>query len=146
MKHPERIEDYLHHIAEAIDRITGYVQEIDNAEALERDHKTQAAVIRYIEIIGEAANRIHKQDPEFVAAYPSLPWPEMRGMRNRMIHNYFDVNIDVLLGHRKRRPAATQKTDSRFAKAIKPLVSQKVRFWDCQKKRHFSDSRRLGQD
>ena len=62
MKHPERIEDYLQHIAEAIDRITGYVQEIDNAEALERDHKTQAAVIRYIEIIGEAANRIHKQD------------------------------------------------------------------------------------
>ena len=52
----------------------------------------------YIEIIGEAANRIQKQEPEFVAAHPSLPWPEMRGMRNRMIHNYFDVNIDVLWG------------------------------------------------
>jgi len=98
MKHPERIEDYLQHIAEAIDRITGYVQGSDNAAALERDHKTQAAVIRYIEIIGEAANRIQKQDPEFVAAHPSLPWPEMRGMRNRMIHNYFDVNTDVLWG------------------------------------------------
>ena len=61
------------HIAEAIARITGYIQEIDNAAALERDHKTQAAVIRYIEIIGEAANRIQKQDagvccrPSFVA-------------------------------------------------------------------------------
>ena len=65
---------------------------------LERDHKTQAAVIRNIEIIGEAANRIHKQAPELVAAHPSLPWHEMRGMRNRMIHNYFDVNIDVLWG------------------------------------------------
>jgi uncharacterized protein with HEPN domain len=95
----------LQHIAEAIDRITGYVQGIDNAAALERDHKTQAAVIRYIEIIGEAANRIQKQEPEFVVAHPllpwpemRLPWPEMRGMRNRMIHNYFDVNIDVLWG------------------------------------------------
>ena len=98
MKHPERIEDYLQHIAEAVARITGYVQGMDNAAALEGDHKTQAAVIRYIEIIGEAANRIQKQEPEFVAAHPSLPWHEMRGMRNRMIHNYFDVNADVLWG------------------------------------------------
>lgn len=98
MKHPERIEDYLEHIVEAIDRITGYVQEINNAAVLERDHKTQAAVIRNIEIIGEAANRIHNQAPELVAANPTLPWHEMRGMRNRMIHNYFDVNVDVLWG------------------------------------------------
>ncbi|MBV8774979.1 MAG: DUF86 domain-containing protein [Deltaproteobacteria bacterium] len=96
MKHPERIEDCLQHIAEAIHRITGYVQEIDDAAALERDDKTQAAVIRYIEVIGEAANRIQRQAPEFVTAHPSVPWHEMRGMRNRMIHNYFDVNIDVL--------------------------------------------------
>ena len=98
MKHPERVEDYLQHIGEAIARITGYVQGIENAAALERDHKTQAAVIRYIEIIGEAATRIHQEDPGFVAAHPSLPWHEMRGMRNRMIHRYFDVNIDVLCG------------------------------------------------
>jgi uncharacterized protein with HEPN domain len=96
MKHPARIEDYLQHIAEAIDRITDYTQELDDAEALEHDHKTQAAVIRYIEIIGEAANRIQKQAPEFVAAHHLLPWREMRAMRNRMIHNYFDINTDVL--------------------------------------------------
>lgn len=98
MKHPERTKDYLQHIEQAIDRITGYIQGVDHAAVLERDHKTQAAVIRYIEIIGEAANRIQKEDPEFVAAHPSLPWHEMRGMRNRMIHNYFDVNVDVLWG------------------------------------------------
>ena len=73
MKHPKRIDDYLQHIAEAIDRITGYVQGIDNAAALEPNHKTQAAVIRYIEIIGEAANRIQKLEPEFVAAHAPLP-------------------------------------------------------------------------
>ena len=98
MKHPERIEDYLEHIAEASVRATEYIQHLDSAAALERDHKTQAAVIRNIEIIGEAANRIQKQAPEFVAAHPSLPWHEMRAMRNRMIHNYFDVNVDLLWG------------------------------------------------
>lgn len=97
MKHPERVEDYLQHIIAAIDHITGYVQDIDSPAALERDHKTQAAVIRNIEIIGEAANRIHQQAPEFVAAHPSLPWRQMRDMRNRMIHRYFDVNVDVVL-------------------------------------------------
>jgi len=113
MKHPERVEDYLQHIAEAIDRITGYVQGVDNAAALECDHKTQAAIIRYIEIIGEAANRIQKQEPEFVAAHPSLPWHEMRGMRNRMIHNYFDVNIDVLWGTvREDLPRLKQQIDA----------------------------------
>jgi uncharacterized protein with HEPN domain len=43
-----------------------------------------------------AANRIQKQAPEFVAAHASLPWNQMRGMRNRMIHNYFDVNVALL--------------------------------------------------
>jgi uncharacterized protein with HEPN domain len=96
MKHPERIEDYLEHIAEAIERATSFVQEVGSVEALEKDHKTQAAVIRYMEIIGEAANKIEKQAPEFIAAHPALPWNQMRGMRNRMIHNYFDVDLHVL--------------------------------------------------
>ena len=59
MKHPERVEDFLGHIVEAIERALSYIQELDSVEAFEEDHKTQAAVIRCIEIIGEAANRIH---------------------------------------------------------------------------------------
>ena len=60
MKHPERIQDYLQHIIEAIDHIISYFQELDGAAALERDHKTQAAVIRNIEIIG----RGREQNPQ----------------------------------------------------------------------------------
>jgi uncharacterized protein with HEPN domain len=112
MKHALRIEDDLRHIAKAIDRITGYIQEIANTAALERDHKIQDAVIRNIEIIGEAANKIQKQSPEFVGAHPSLPWRQIRGMRNRMIHNYFDVNIDVLWSTVKDDlPKLKQQTD-----------------------------------
>jgi hypothetical protein len=70
----------LQHIGESIARITGYIQGIDNASALESDHKTQAAVIRYSEIIGEAANRIYKEAPEFVAAHPE----GLRGSLSRL--------------------------------------------------------------
>ena len=96
MKHPERVEDYLEHIAQAIERATGYVQRFDSVEALQKDQQVQDAVIRNIEIIGEAASRIQKQAPEFVTAHPELPWIEMRGMRNKMIHNYFDVSLTVV--------------------------------------------------
>ena len=43
-------------------------------------------------VIGEAANRIHKIAPDFEAKHPELPWIEMRGMRNKVIHDYFDID------------------------------------------------------
>jgi uncharacterized protein with HEPN domain len=69
---------------------------LSGVEAFQKTPQAQDAVIRNIEIIGEAANRIQKQAPELVAAHPSVPWRDMRDMRNRMIHNYFDVNVDVV--------------------------------------------------
>jgi uncharacterized protein with HEPN domain len=96
MKHPERIEDYLEHILEAIARAASYLEPLPSREAFERNPQAQDAVIRNIEIIGEAANRIQRQAPEFVAAHSSVPWRDMRDMRNRMIHHYFEVNLDVV--------------------------------------------------
>lgn len=95
MKHPERVEDYLEHIAQAIQRATKYVEGFDSVKFQETDW-AQDAGVRNIEIIGEAASRIQQQEPEFVKAHPELPWGKMRGMRNRMIHNYFDINVDVV--------------------------------------------------
>ncbi len=83
MKHPERVEDYLGHITEAIDRAVSYVEPLSGLEAFQKTPQAQDAVIRNIEIIGEAVNRIQKQAPEFLAAHPSLPWRDMRDMRNR---------------------------------------------------------------
>ena len=65
-------------------------------DAFSRSQHDQDAVIRNIEIIGEAANRIQRHAPEFVTAHPELPWIEMRGMRNKMIHDYFDVDVSVV--------------------------------------------------
>jgi uncharacterized protein with HEPN domain len=95
MKHPERVEDYLEHIVLAIERATAYVQGLDSVQ-FQKTQLAQDAAIRNIEIIGEAAGRIQQQAPEFVTAHPELPWSEMRGMRNRLVHNYFDVNVDVV--------------------------------------------------
>ncbi|MBN8908129.1 MAG: DUF86 domain-containing protein [Alphaproteobacteria bacterium] len=52
--------------------------------------------MRDIEIIGEAARQLQQHAPEFVAAHPELPWIEMRGMRNNVIHNYFEVDVDIV--------------------------------------------------
>ncbi len=96
MKHPERIEDYLEHIVEAIARATSYVEPFPSMEAFERNPQAQDAVIRNIEIIGEAVNKIQKQAPEFVKAHPEVPWSDIRGMRNKVIHGYFDVELPVV--------------------------------------------------
>lgn len=96
MTHPERVEDYLEHILQAIDRAVRYLQSIDGAAALVQNDVIQDAVVRNIEIIGEAASRIHRTAPEFVATHPEMPWTEMRGMRNKMIHQYFDVDWNIV--------------------------------------------------
>ena len=60
-------------------------------EAFQADIKTQDAVIRRFEIIGEAANRL---SPEAQAAMPEVPWKLVRGMRNILTHDYDDVDLD----------------------------------------------------
>lgn len=96
MKHPERLEDYLAHILQAIERATRYITALESAVALHENEQTQDAVVRNIEIIGEAAGRIQTMAPAFVRRHAGLPWLEMRGMRNKMIHEYFDVGWDVV--------------------------------------------------
>lgn len=98
MTHPERVHEYLEHIAQAIQRATRYTEPLDNAEALRRNEQIQDAVVRNLEIIGEAAGRIQTAAPAFVANHPELPWAEMRGLRNKMIHEYFDVDWHIVWG------------------------------------------------
>ncbi len=91
MSHPERVEDYLEHIAAAIERATRYIGNLADLTALERDEQAQDAVVRTLAVIGEAAVRIQKEAPEFVVAHPEMPWSQMRGIRNKVVHDYFDV-------------------------------------------------------
>jgi uncharacterized protein with HEPN domain len=94
--YPSRVEDYLEHIAEAITHATGYLQHIDNFAAFEDDQRNQDAVVRNVEIIGEAANKIQKLAPDFIAEHPELPWAQMRAMRNLVIHEYFFLDLKIV--------------------------------------------------
>jgi uncharacterized protein with HEPN domain len=58
------------------------------------DEIGQLALARLLEIVGEAAGKV---SPEYRAAHPELPWTEMSGLRNRLAHAYFDIDLDVLL-------------------------------------------------
>jgi uncharacterized protein with HEPN domain len=69
---------------------------LDSLEALEQNQQAQDAVARNIQVIGEAATKIQKIAPDFAADHPELPWTETRGMRNKMIHNYFDVDWKIV--------------------------------------------------
>jgi uncharacterized protein with HEPN domain len=93
--HPARVPEYLQHIIEAIDRATGYVAGMD-AAAFEQDTRTQDAVIRALEIVGEAANKARVADPALQSSAPEIPWDVMYGMRNRIVHDYFEVDLDVV--------------------------------------------------
>jgi uncharacterized protein with HEPN domain len=76
MKHPERVEEYLEHIAEAIDRATNYLRPISDLEAFQKNSQVQDAIIRNIEIIGEAVGKIQKTSPDFIKQHPELPWAQ----------------------------------------------------------------------
>lgn len=90
-----RIRDYLSHIIEAIERIHEYVEDISEVTFLE-DRKTQDAVIRNFEVIGEAAHNIEIYHPQFASAHPEIPWTVVYTMRNRVAHGYFKVDLEIV--------------------------------------------------
>ena len=84
--------DYLRDILVAVNDVESFVQELTYDEFV-KDRKTLNAVVRSIEIIGEASKNI----PEAVKAkYKDLPWKQMAGMRDKLIHAYFGVDTETL--------------------------------------------------
>jgi uncharacterized protein with HEPN domain len=91
----QRLADYLAHILEAIERIGRYTGHMDEVAFL-NDPLVQDAVIRNLEIIGEASNNIEKHSPEFAAAHAELPLASAYQMRNAIAHGYFKVDLVVV--------------------------------------------------
>ena len=82
---------FLNHISDAIKKIEKYIQEIDE-EAFKKNDLVQDGVIRQMEIIGEAVKRL---SGDLTGQSPQVPWQDIAGMRDKLIHDYFGVDIDT---------------------------------------------------
>jgi uncharacterized protein with HEPN domain len=61
-----------------------------------QDKRTQQAVVMSLIVLGEASTKVMDQFPDFAASHAEIPWLNMRGMRNRIAHGYFDINLEVV--------------------------------------------------
>lgn len=103
-------KDYIRDMVEAIDRIVEFTKDIDKVEDFGKDDKTIFAVIRALEIVGEAAKNI---PANIKNRHKQIPWRQISGMRDKLIHEYFGINIKVIW--------RTIKEDIIF---VKPLIEQ----------------------
>ena len=84
--------DYINDITTAIANISEFIKGMDYNDFI-KDKKTEFAVIRALEIIGEAAKNITESVRD---KYPEVPWKSMSGMRDKLIHAYFGVRLELI--------------------------------------------------
>ena len=90
-----RLTDYLDHMRQAIADAQSFTEGMAQAD-FEQDKRTQQAVVMSLIVLGEAATKVMDQHPAFAEQHEQIPWRSMRGMRNRIAHGYFDINLEVV--------------------------------------------------
>ena len=120
----QRLQDYLAHIIQATQRIQQYTEDIDEVGFLASE-LVQDAVIRNIEIIGEASNNIDKYHQDFAKLHPELPLVFAYEMRNAVAHGYFKVDLEIVWKTiKKDLPELAQQTQNVLNQLINQSGSQ----------------------
>jgi uncharacterized protein with HEPN domain len=91
----DRLADHLRQMTDGSRDAMTFTDGMDR-EGFLADLRTQRAVVMSLMIVGEAAARIVADHPAFAEAHPDVPWRSIRGMRNRIAHGYFDVDLNVV--------------------------------------------------
>lgn len=91
----QRLGDYLEHMLEAVGLACSYVEGMAKEDFLD-DKRTQQAVVLNLIIVGEVATKIMTEHKDFATQNSDVPWASMKGMRNRIAHGYYDINLDTV--------------------------------------------------
>jgi uncharacterized protein with HEPN domain len=92
---PNKLPDYLAHIQLAATDACGFIHGMAK-EAFLADRRSQNAVVMSLIVLGEASTKVMELYPDFAQSHASVPWRQMRGMRNRIAHGYFEVDFDMV--------------------------------------------------
>ena len=116
MRHKRDYADYLRDIMDAIEKVERFTEGMDLRQ-FSADDKTVFAVIRALEVTGEASKKIptavQRQSPE-------MPWREMAGIRDKLIHQYFGVNLNVVWKTVQEDLPALKTPIARILKKVSP--------------------------
>jgi uncharacterized protein with HEPN domain len=90
---PKRDPDLLiQDILEAVRKIDRFIAGLDHSAFL-RDERTVDAVVRNLEVLGEAAKQL---PDDFTSRHPNIPWNQIAGLRNRIVHDYFGLDLNII--------------------------------------------------
>lgn len=124
MPPPDEIR--IRHLVEAAQKAIAY-SENRSREELQEDELLRLALTKLVEIVGEAAKQVTAPTQQL---YPQIPWAAAARMRDRVVHHYFDINLDVFVVDRHRGPTRSAgrpwriRSDGLLIRRFAPLVGQ----------------------
>jgi len=83
---------YVNHILDSIAKIEDFIKGLD-FDKFSENFLAQSGVIRELEVIGEASRNL---SPEFIDSLPDIPWRDIGDMRNKLIHEYFNIDLEAV--------------------------------------------------